>query len=653
MIAASQPLRPVTFVSSTAINLGPSQVAEARNWHFYNGALGQKRSGSTAQTLTGDTHSGYNALFRYVPGQDETAAELFIVSSDATVKILRVAGGTAKANLTLADNVATRGWDVSFVVLNGKLYLAYDSTVNRLHVFDPNTGTTSIRRAGLAPFAAAATVANTGAGAYAATLRYYKTRSVEQQSSIVMRRSEGNASVSFTPSGAGTAARITRPTAVGEGETHWEVYGSTDDVTFYGPIATVAIATTTYDDSSTPSTWASTYDAEAVSGTYVPFPSVKYLATDGNRLLGYGVWETSAGDSLAPKNGRVFIGPVLDTTGTHDDERISNTTEVSGWIDITRNASSVDRGLSPKPLNGIFYVFQDRGIAMLVPTEDDTQPYARRVLSSQLGAVNQQSIVMGEDEGGRPCVYFLDPELGPYRIGVNGLQRIGKDVQDIWDTVNLGATGQVAWGLYNKPLNVVLWWVSTGSSNDPDTALCFDVTNGQMRDFDGIREGWTVWDGTFATGRCGVMFASSMGASMGRKLVPFVGVNGTSKLLRYDTSVSQDDSTSFQGYLKSGAFSGGVWPKSKRAIRSYLLASAQSGVSITQTWIRNFGDETNRTDHVSLTPEGSETNVLRRFDAPELQDAGVFQVQLGDAAAANSAFVLERWWAQIEEQELR
>lgn len=631
------------------LDLPEGLCAEMRNWHLYDGAMGTKRAGSTAQTLTGDAHTGHNALIRYVPGQDETAAELFIISTDGTIKILRVAAGTAKVNLTLKDNIASRGWDVSSVVLNGKLYLAHDSTVNRLHVFDPNTATTSVRRAGLAPFAAAATVANTGAGAYPATLRYYKTRSVEQQSSVVIRRSEGNTSVSFTPSGAGTAARITRPTAVDEGETHWEVYGSTDNVTFYGPIATIAIATTTYDDSSTPSTWASAYDAEAVSGTYVPFPSVKYLATDGNRLLGYGVWETSAGNSLTPRAGRVYIGPVLDTTSTHDDERISNTTTVQGWIDISRNAASIDRGIAG-PIGNVFYVFQNRGVTMLSPTEDPTTPYRRVRLTSRVGALTQQSIVEAVDEAGRPCLYFLDPRKGPHRLGTGGIQRCGQDVQDVWDTVNHAATGQPAWGQYFEDLNLVVFAVATGSSNDPDTMLVFDVTEGVVTS-QGVRNGWTVWDGDFAAARCGVMFSSSMGASMGLKQVLFTG--RTDKLLRYDTTKTQDDATNFRGYLTSRAMTGDLLPKNKQVLRSYLLAKASSGVSIQQAWVRNFGDETSRTDTALLTAAGSESRLLKKYESPELQDAHTIQVTLGDASAAATAFTLERWFAQVEEKDWR
>lgn len=625
--------------------------AESRNVTLYNGGLGTKRGGSTAMSESG--LSEHNALFEYVPGQDVTAAELWVVDNSATKKILRSSSGTQNAptytNQTLKDNIASSAVNVFTVTLNGKLYFAYDTTVNRLHVFDPNNASSdTVRRAGLAPFGAAATVGNTGSGSYAATLRYYKTRSVEIQGSTVVRRSEANASVSFTPSGSGTHARITRPTAVSEGETHWEVYGSTDNVTFYGPIngTGTAIGTTTYDDNSTPSTWATTYDAEPVAGFHTPFPSVKYLGTDGNRLVGFGVWETSAGDSLAPKNGRAFIGPVLDSSSTHDDERINNTTEIQGWIDVARNSGGADRGMTQKPINNVFYLFQSVGIFGLIPTESPTTPYRRVAISSALGAVNQQSIVLGQDRRGGACGYFLDPVLGPYMIGgSDGLKWFGKDVKDLWDTVNKEASTVAAFGLWFPERNIVAFWVATGSSNVPDTVLVCDITEQYVDDEGDLRGGWTVWTGTFAAARCGVMFSNTCATVRARTRVPYVGLDSGTVLLRYDESATSDNSTAFQAYVTSGVLAAET--KTIEVKRSYLRAAAQSGVTIQQSLIRNTGDETARTSTVSLTAVGSQTNVLRKFEDAALQDADAVQVTLGDASAIASAWSLLGWDADL------
>src|SRR6185503_14115498 len=106
--------------------------------------------------------------------------------------------------------ISTRPQDVDFATLNGKLYLAFDSAVDRLHVYDPNLSTPRVRRVGfITP--AAPSAANSGtAGAYAAVLRYYRVRWVQMKGHTVVRRSEPSTSVSFTPSGAAVGVVITQ-----------------------------------------------------------------------------------------------------------------------------------------------------------------------------------------------------------------------------------------------------------------------------------------------------------------------------------------------------------------------------------------------------------------------------------------------------------
>jgi hypothetical protein len=624
------------------IEVGMDSSVESRNVHFYNSGLGTKRGGSTSVTVSG--MSGFNALFEYIPGQDQTLAELFVFDASATVKILR-STTTSFTSLTLKDNVASQAWNVSAAVLNGKLYLAYDSTVNRLHVFDPNTSTSSVRRAGVGT-PAAPTVANTGVGTYAATLRYYKERFVEQQGGVVIRRSEASAAVSFTPSGSGTAARITKGASLAEGETHWELYGSTDGVIYYGPLATTVVGTTTYDDSTTPSTWAALYEAEDSAGAETPFPSVKSLATDGTRLLGLGVWETSAGDSVTPKSGRVYFTPVLDSSSVHDDERLSNTTEIQGFIDLARNTGAVDRGLTPRPVNNVFYAFQSVGIYGLIPTESPTAPFRRVVMSSERGAVNWQSIVMAQDRQGSACAFFLDPTLGPHIIGgPDGLKWCGKDIKGIWDTVNKDATTLVGFGVWFPDRNMVMFWVATGSSNDPDTILALDVTEMAMDESGDLRGGWSVWDGSFAAARCGVTFSNTLATTRSRTRVPYVGLNTGTTLLRYDEAVTQDASTPFKAYVTSGVLAQDT--NDIELQRSFLAATAGTGVTIQQSLVRNFGDETSRTSTVLLTATAGESTVLRKFDDAAVQDAWALQVTLGDVSAVANGWQLYQWRSDL------
>lgn len=618
------------------------QAREALNVHFYEGGLGTKRGGSSDATFSG--LSGHNALYRHVPGQDETAAEFWLVDNSATNKILRVAGGSSASSMTLTDNIQANDTEISWATLNGKLYIAYNSSVNRLHVFDPNTSTTKVRRSGLkAP--AAPSAANTGSGSYAAVLRYYKVAYRIKSGSTVIAQSELGASVSFTPSGSGTHARVTKPASTSEDETHWVLFGSADNLTYY-ELAETVVGTTTYDDNETVADY-DLNEAEPPAGTHTVWPSVKYLYSNGNRLFGFGVWETSAGDSVEPRPGRVYFGPVLDSRSAHDDERFSNVNGILvGTLDISRNAGSVDRGLNG--LGNIIYTFQSVGVHALVPTENEEVPYRRVQISGRVGAITNESIVKGIDQYGRECLYFADPVLGPYRIGQDGVQWVGKDVKDLWDTLNRAAANKVCWAVYMESLNCIIYAIATGANDDPNKFLVFDVTEGWPDEHGDIRGGWSVWDGLLCGARCGVMYSTTVGATMSRDLTLYTGKSSSTVLYKYNPALTSDDSTAFQAYVESGAFGADEFELNKQVLVAWLAAQAASGVTITQTFIRNSGDETNRTSTALLTAGGSETDVRRKFEATALQDAAWFQVRLGDASATASAWTILRWVGDLK-----
>ena len=625
------------------LDVATDQSVESVNVHLFDGGLGTRRGGSSSVTITGVT-GPINALFEYVPAQDLTAAELFLVDGSATTKIFRCAGGTSFSSLTLPDNVATRPWEISAITVNGKLFLAYDSTVNRLHVFEPAYSTTAIRRVGLAGGGAAPTVANTGAGAYPATVRYYKVRYAEYRAGVLYREGEASATTTFTPSGAGTAARITAPTTLSEGDTHYIVMASADGALFYD-IAAVTLGSN-YDDSANPTTYANS-DASPEVGARVPFPSVKYLATDGSRLIGFGVNESTAGDSMTPKAGRVYFSPALDSSNTFDDERVSNTTTFKGYLDLARNSGAADRGITPRPINNIFFAFQSNGVYALVPTESGTLPYRRLVLDTQVGALTHQSIVCASDRSGRACAYFLDPAKGPYVVGgADGLRWCGKDVADWWAIVNLEATGQPAWGLWKPDQHQVWFGVATGSSNDPNVILVLDVTELQPDENGDLRGGWTVYQGDITAARSAVLFSTTLAATRSRTKTPYLGISSGSTLLKYDESVHTDAGTQFQAYVTSGAIA--VSTTALQVLRSYVVAGASSGTTIRQWFLRNTQDETARYGDVTLTGVGAQATVLKKVEDIALQDAWAVQVQIGDAAAQDAQWHLEQWRGTLQ-----
>lgn len=637
---------------------------DALNWDLYDSAgLGSKRRGTTSVY---DPSAAIVAVFGgYVPAQNDGARELWIVIKEPTVEIRRMAGSdTFSAALTLPSTINTALELVSFAILNGKLYLAYDDAANRVKVFDPGYSTTAIRYAGLAdaPFPS---VADTGSGTYAATQRYYKQCYTEQRASVTVRRGELSSSVSFTPSGSGTHARITKSAAISEGETHWEIYGSVDNVNFYGPIFTTAVGTTTVDDNSTPSTWADTYDAAPVIGENFPMPSVKFLYSNGSRVFGFGVYETSAGDSHTPQAGTVYLTPALDSSSIHDDERVRNTaTQGVGRVVLGRNAGGEDVGLNG--LGNVTYAFQSRGIYGLIPTESPTTPYRRVQISTTHGACSHYSIVPAHDEMGREALYFLDPQLGPCRVNADGtIEWVGKDVKDLWDQApGLLNARRFTHGIYYQAKHQIWWWIVTSNNLNllPNTVIVLDVTL-MRRDASGdLRGGWVRYTGDLAKAYCSTMMSTTLGVTMSRDLSPYVGQAGyggeseADLLVKADVSGATTDATesgtqAFQAHIDSKAFVVPPLFHNKRLTRAYLLGEAGSA-TIQQSLIRNYGDETSRTDTRTLVASGSETRVLKQMEATSLNDAFVFQVRLGDASATASAFTLDRWVGAVEVEDV-
>jgi len=637
----------------TPLDVPADQGVDVLNMHFYDGGLGTKRAGSSNHTPGGDTYFGISAITRFVPNQDDSAAEIVFTSTDGPAKVLRVAGGTTAASLTVPDLfVSNTPEDTTFVAFNGKLYIAYDSGLNRLHVLDPDYSQTTIRRVGLHAPNAITGFANIGSGTYPNTPRYYRAAFVEIRGGVIVRRSNtSESSVVVTPSGSGLSVRMSRPPLINEGETHWEIYGSTDGALFYGPLVTLPITTLTYDDMSTPGDWATNFDAEPGIGANTPWPSVRFLTTDGIRLVGLGTYALTDDGAMTPKHGRLYFSPALDSSGIHDDERVSNTTAIQGWIDLSRNAEGIDAGVAR--LGNTIYAFQSRGIYMFLPTTDATAPFRRVVLSTVLGAVNHHSIVEGEDEAGRAALYFLDPELGPYRIGLNGLQWIGKDVKAIWDTVdNDHAERHSPHGVYYKSKHQVCWWVHTPFV---DMVLRFDVTEGTTS-ADGVRYGWSRDTGEWAGAMASAMLPESIGAVMSRALKPYVATTtffGTKLLKGDDPTMTTDDGEPFQAFVESGAMTHEPVYQNKSIQKSFVHAKTSTGVTITQTLIRGEGDDAPRVAHVVLTAKTGEAAVMPKFEEAALTDAYAFQVRLGDQTAVANQWTLNRWYASVEVREDR
>ena len=452
--------------------------------------------------------NGVYGLVRYQPNEKFSGGLLAAMTAGGGN--LHVFDGATWTSVTMTDTPSGMAADVPHAAThNGKLFVAYNSAVNRLHVYDPAFSSATVRRVGIAA-SAAATVANTGAGSYAATLRYYKIQWKLITGSNTIATSELSPSVSFTPSGAGTHARVTKPTTP-DSATHWIVFGSTDNVTFYNVSGNIAVGTTTYDDSATPANYANGAVAPT-AGLSVPPPSCKYLLSDGNRLLMAGAWETSAATTeTAPLNSRVWFTAVngaRDNTG--EDESVPQTVDQKFWIDCGENDGDGILGLGG-PIEGQVYAFKQRSIWRLTPTGDPTTPYRAERITDTMGATSQNAIAMGEDGIGRPAMYFMSL-LGPKRITVEGLiEDLGADLRDTtsatWSVIPSAVV--LVWDQVRR----VLWWIAQSGSS-----YAFQPQFEQRTSQEGTRGGWTR--------HAGFIFADVVprcAAVYGDPLVPVVG----------------------------------------------------------------------------------------------------------------------------------
>lgn len=616
----------------------PDQCLEALNVDWYNSALARKRPGCDSVALTGGTAftAPLNFIKRHLPSADETTAELWAIDAAATPIIKRLAGGTSWANVTPKDNISSRPQDADGISFNGKFFIGAKTGTDRLQVYDPASSTTTLRRVGLAAPSAAPTTSSS-AGAVSDT-RTYQSAVTVVSGGVTQRRSELSAASSPVTLSS-QQATVTLQGAPGEGETNWELYGaSTDGV--YKLIGSATIGSTIADNNaSLPTTLA------PLVGTNSLFPSVKYLATDGNRILGAGANETSGAVSNG-KSSRLWFTPPFVNPG--DDERNPTTVNQQYYIDFNELDGGFITGIAG-PFQGAVWVFKYRQIWKLTPTGSTTAPYSVVPISRVVGAIDHKTIFLGRDEQGNPALYFLSPD-GPYRIGTYGVQYMGRDIEDIWATVNLDATNKVAHGVYYAQLHQTWWWVATGSNNDPDTILCFDNILGRAIIYPvgdqppsaGVRRGWAKFSGDLASCRCSTMFAATVGASMARRLKPYAGLTGSLKLLRADSASATDDAgTAFQSYVKTRHYEAGGDAYFDLE-QPTITAAAQSGVSVQFSVSADWGKQTTRSGSVTLTASGSETFVVKMVEGLASGQAMAAQFTIGDASAQSVAWRIEQ-----------
>lgn len=622
---------------STDPNFPSNQCVEALNVDFSTGPVGGTRGGSDDVALLGGTAFtlGMYSLYRHVPAGEEADAELWGVDGAGLVKRLR--NGTNWANVTLDDPITGNYDKVNFVTFNGKLFIFYQSAVNRLHVYDPYLDI--VRRVGINPGTTAGTASQGTAAGTLTGARYYRARYLQIAPNACVRKSEPTPAVLATPDGAHAAMKYQLPNLPGERETHWELEMATSadgpwyciqGIDFGSPIA---ITSYIYEDTTTTASLTG-FPASDPAGMYTLFPAMKYGITDNNRLIGTGSWST-----LETHDSRIWLTPVLGSDDRGDDERWNDQADLHHRIDTSeKNGGSITSIIGP--VNGIFWTMKYRQVWRHTPTNDLVTPYLSRQVSFVVGAVTHKASVLAEDVEGAPAGYFLS-HRGYYRVGIDGLLYMGRDVEDVWkgkngySKVNLSATIVGHATLHTDEAE--LWvWLATGTNDAPNIRLVCSLKQATRRDKYGLRGGWRVDTGDAASAYCSAPFANTLGASMSKDLKPYIGRSNT-KVYKCDSDTANtDNGVAYQSYVLTKSI---VPPEMSNSLFSVnetvITALASAGYSIRQVLVGDYGIKRTHSDQ-ALDPKKGESIVMKKFGASMISEQGAIQVQLGDIQAMSS-----------------
>lgn len=633
--------------------LDKDQCVVMDNVELHLTSLGGKRKGhtpidlGTANAFADTDMDAVTFLFRHLPSDDQTAAELWALtqSLDASDYAL-MRKTTVWSEITPFDDiVATTGLGLrmSAVSFHNKLFLGFKSDENRLHVWDG----TSLRRAGLRNPDSLSTPSNTGSGTFSGN-RYYRIRWTVQSSGVTILRSEPSDVAAFVPSGSGSAARITKPGSNGESHTHWEVEASINNADFYR-IATVVTATSTYDDTIAAYTvgYAATGTlSEQLENYELPY-SAEFLVVDEDRL----VLGSSFDDDTMTS--RVSWTPVFNDPGVGNDERIP--LDPTSYLDLDSTDGGGLTGLS-RPIQGSFYAFKRSAIYQLTRSGIRSHAYDVVCLTKEKGAL-KGSIVNAVDQSGNPCVYFMDPVLGPCRLGRAGLQICSWDILDTFRTINLGAV-RVCHGLYFPHNRQIRYWLATDDEDYPNFMLVVHLN--QIRDdVDGARKGWVTWStGRSTTALCSCLFSDNIDDDTARSLdlVPFIGLatdedDDRSFIMRGDIGY-QDNEEDYTSLIMSAPFSAGNLLDKTGIMSAALIAEAATDVRVSVRIIINFGlDEGATVYDIDLSPEGSEEQVIRFLDNLSGSDIRMVQFEFGDLTNPTGLWGLNQFVARLRKED--
>lgn len=588
-----------------------------------------QRQGTNAVTVTG---TGFSGPLEWV-GEFLTNTgmrELWAVANNSGTAVLARRVSASWSVVSFSDTVNPNNLlYMQGMSFNGKFFLAYDSDVNRLHVWDG----TILRRVGLI-VANAPTVAPDGGGALSWT-RWFRVRNARVVSGVTTMLSEPSPAVSITIVTL-SGATITKGAVSGDGETYWvtEVAVAEDGPWYTVDASLQVVGTTTYNY--TDATIDTTSPSDEL-GLYVPPPSVKYLNTDGLSLSMAGAWEVTASTGeTAPKQNRAWFTPPLGASDISDDERIPDTAIQKNWIDVG-DAGPITALAGPVYNDTI--VLKDHAVAKLTPTGDVTAPYSLSMISMAMGCVDQRVCTMGELQG-IPAVLFADTNA-VYALTSGGISNIGEAIGRDLRTFVITANDSLL--LFDDFQRVGLLQISSAPASEAGsyTSFTFDVVKRSWAGFDiGGVTGWILGVGLLGTstalGGSGTVLINGVMANTPnaqRRLHLCGSVNSTKFLNTWATQIGLDENS--DAFTSSARFRKVFKPGFNATIGAPTVWYRNPGgggdgdTSLTITYTRNFDEQRSQSVNLGLTDADNGIAIkIATFEELASADVSVLDVTL-------------------------
>lgn len=603
----------------------------ARNVEFFYSMLGERRLGCGPMDITGshlDDEDIMVHMSQWPIDNDVLNQQIFAISATPTVSsTIAVRTNLIWSEVSSIEDALNLTvpaiYHITTTPLNGLLFVACRTAVDRLHVWD---GTT-LRRAGLAAPASAPGATDTAVAGTYAGVRYFRFRVIEQTGGgDLVRESEPSPSVTFTPAGAFDGAIITLPATPSPdtGATDWIVEASEDDALYY-QIATVAIGTLFYTDHTVYATgYSSQGPLSPQIGDFDTIWSAKFVTTDGDRLVFAGHWTDET------------LMSTIGWTPVANDPEGGNSERLPLDVDNTKSLDNYAGG----PITGIagsdfgtWYAFKFNRVYRMTRTSDVDNAYDVICLSTSRGAI-EGSICKGYTEDGSSCVYFTDPLMGPSRVGSFGIQSIN-GLRDTWATVNLDASAVVACACFYPYKQQMHWWLATEGSDRPNFKIVVQVSELRQVAGDAVGRGLSTWTGRITEAACVSVFTEvvSIDGVPSISERPFVGLSSPDFIQRCDTE-DEDAGVPYTATIRTKPFLLAGQLNLWGAMVACLMAAANSTYSVVVKLIKDF-NPTGDAGYVQqvttdLVPVGSEELVMKMLDDLRLSEARAIQIEFTD-----------------------